>query len=128
MAAFTKLHRDGWAHSIEIWDHKTLVGGIYGLSIGRVFFGESMFSHQDNASKFAMLGLCSILSRNDFELLDCQVLSEHLLTLGAQLIPRAEFSKTLRCFCATGDQFANWPSKLVKIAEITGKYRPDALQ
>lgn len=121
MTAFNKLHADGWAHSIEIWDEQTLVGGIYGLSIGRVFFGESMFSHRDNASKFAMLGLCSILSRNDFELLDCQVLSEHLLTLGACLIPRAEFAETLRCFCATEDQFANWPSKVVKIAEITGK-------
>lgn len=118
MRAFLQLHADGWAHSVELWDGEELVGGIYGLSIGRVFFGESMFSFQDNASKFAMLGLCSILARNDFELLDCQVLSQHLLTLGARQITRTEFSEILRGFCATDDQFANWPTKDVKIAEL----------
>ncbi len=121
MTAFEQLHRDGWAHSVEVWDGGDLVGGIYGLSIGRVFFGESMFSHQDNASKFAMLGLCSVLVQNDFELLDCQVLSQHLLSLGAQLITRAEFSGILRGFCATEGQFANWPSNHVKIAAFAGK-------
>ena len=121
MSAYQQLHADGWAHSVEVWDSEELVGGIYGLSIGRVFFGESMFSRQDNASKFAMLGLCSILAQNDFELLDCQVLSQHLLTLGARLIPRAEFSQILRGFCATDDQFANWPTKVVKIAELASK-------
>ena len=121
MSAFRQLHADGWAHSVEVWDGEELVGGIYGLSIGRVFFGESMFSHQDNASKFAMLGLCSILVKNDFELLDCQVLSPHLLTLGARLITRAEFSEILRGFCATDEHFANWPEKVVKIAELASK-------
>ena len=121
MSAYLALHADGWAHSVEVWDGEDLVGGIYGLSIGRVFFGESMFSAQNNASKFAMLGLCSILAQNDFELLDCQVLSQHLLTLGACLITRAEFSEILRGFCATDDQFANWPSKVVKIAELASK-------
>ena len=121
MNAYKHLHAHGWAHSVEVWDGEELVGGIYGLSIGRVFFGESMFSRQDNASKFAMLGLCSILAKNDFELLDCQVLSQHLLTLGARLITRAEFSEILRGFCATDDQFANWPAKLVKIAELASK-------
>ena len=121
MNAYKQLHADGWAHSVEVWDGEELVGGIYGLSIGRVFFGESMFSRQDNASKFALLGLCSILAKNDFELLDCQVLSQHLLTLGARLITRAEFSEILRGFCATDDQFANWPEKVVKIAELASK-------
>jgi leucyl/phenylalanyl-tRNA--protein transferase len=116
--AYKQLHADGWAHSVEVWDGEELVGGIYGLSIGRVFFGESMFNRQDNASKFAMLGLCSILAQNDFELLDCQVLSQHLLTLGARLITRSEFSQMLRGFCATDDHFANWPSKVIKIAEL----------
>ena len=118
MGSFIQLHADGWAHSVEVWDDEKLVGGIYGLSIGRVFFGESMFSRQDNASKFAMLGLCSVLAENDFELLDCQVLSQHLVTLGARLISRGEFSEKLRGFCATGDQFANWPTKVVKIADL----------
>jgi leucyl/phenylalanyl-tRNA--protein transferase len=121
MTAFKKLHADGWAHSVEIWDDQELVGGIYGLSIGRVFFGESMFSHKNNSSKFAMLGLCSILAQNDFELLDCQILSQHLVTLGARLITRAEFSESLRGFCATEEQFANWPTKVVKIADLTSK-------
>jgi leucyl/phenylalanyl-tRNA--protein transferase len=128
MSAYRQLHADGWAHSVEVWEGEDLVGGIYGLGIGRVFFGESMFSAQNNASKFAMLGLCSILAQNDFELLDCQVLSQHLLTLGARLIPRAEFSQILRGFCTTDDQFANWPSKVVKIEELASKWRPDALQ
>jgi leucyl/phenylalanyl-tRNA--protein transferase len=120
MNAYKQLHADGWAHSVEVWDGEKLVGGVYGLSIGRVFFGESMFSRQDNASKFAMLGLCSDLARNDFEILDCQVLSQHILTLGARLITRAEFSEILRGFCATDDQFTNWPAKVVKIAELAG--------
>lgn len=121
MSAYRQLHADGWAHSAEVWDGEKLVGGIYGLSIGRVFFGESMFSRQDNVSKFAMLGLCSILAKNDFELLDCQVLSQHLLSLGARLITRAEFSEILRGSCATDEQFANWPAKVVKISELAGK-------
>jgi len=121
MCAYRQLHADGWAHSVEIWDGEELVGGIYGLSIDRVFFGESMFARQNNASKFAMLGLCSILAQNGFEILDCQVLSQHLLTLGARLIPRAEFSEILCSFCATDDQFANWPVKVIKIAELARK-------
>jgi len=121
MSAFVALHSDGWAHSIEIWDGDELAGGIYGLSIGRVFFGESMFSHKDNASKFAMLGLCSILWQNDFDLLDCQVLSQHLLTLGAQLIDRSEFSQILDKSCAQADQFASWPTNVARIEEFLPK-------
>lgn len=121
MSAFLDLHSDGWAHSIEIWDGDKLAGGIYGLSVGRVFFGESMFSHQDNASKFAMLGLCSILWQNDFDLLDCQVLSQHLLTLGAQLMDRSEFSQILDKSCAQADQFASWPTNVARIEEFLPK-------
>jgi leucyl/phenylalanyl-tRNA--protein transferase len=116
--AFERLHVDGWAHSVEIWDQGELVGGVYGIAIGRVFFGESMFSRRDNASKFALLGLCQILAQNNFELLDCQVLSQHLVTLGARVISRSEFSEILCSFCATGEQFANWPENIVKIAEL----------
>jgi len=126
--AFTNLHAAGWAHSVEVWDSRQLVGGIYGLSIGRVFFGESMFSHRDNASKFAMLGLCSILAQNDFKLLDCQVLSQHLVSLGARAIPRQDFTAILQEYCRDGKQFANWPSKPVRIAAFTPDKRLDTLQ
>lgn len=118
MAAFEQLHAEGWAHSVEIWDESELVGGIYGLSIGRVFFGESMFSKRDNASKFAMFFLCQILSRNDFTLLDCQVLSQHLMTLGAGSMPRTEFSELLRTSCATPAKFTAWPSKVRIISDL----------
>lgn len=120
LAAYQNLHAAGWAHSIEVWDDTDLVGGIYGLAIGRVFFGESMFSHRDNASKFAMLALCQILSLNDFALLDCQVLSSHLQSLGATLMPRPEFTKTLSKFCVPAKQFDNWPAKHRPIAELLG--------
>lgn len=119
-AAFEKLHLAGWAHSIEINDGEDLVGGIYGLSIGRIFFGESMFSRRDNASKFALLGLCRILYQNGFELLDCQVLSQHLMSLGATLVPRKEFTNILGQSCKNREQFVNWPSKPARIAEFTG--------
>lgn len=114
--AFLRLHTTGWAHSVEVWDKRDLVGGIYGLSLGRVFFGESMFSHCDNASKFAMLGLCSILAQNNFKVLDCQVLSQHLVSLGACAIPRQEFTAILQAHCRDQDQFMNWPSNPVRIA------------
>lgn len=119
--SFIELHAAGWAHSVEIWDADDLVGGIYGLSIGRTFFGESMFSRRDNASKFAMLGLCSILDQHDFDLLDCQVLSQHLLSLGARLMPRSDFTSVLEQSCRERQQFANWPSNLVRICEFTAK-------
>ncbi|MGI9220870.1 MAG: leucyl/phenylalanyl-tRNA--protein transferase [Woeseiaceae bacterium] len=119
--AFLDLHADGWAHSVEVWDSSELVGGIYGLSIGRVFFGESMFSHRDNTSKFAMLGLCSVLARNNFELLDCQVLSQHLLSLGARLVERPDFVDILDQYCANNEQFANWPTNVASIGDFLPK-------
>lgn len=116
--AFIDLHDAGWAHSVEVWDDDDLAGGIYGLSIGRVFFGESMFSHRDNASKFAMLALCSELLHNDFDMLDCQVVSQHLLSLGACLIPRTEFTGRLARSCEIPDQFSDWPAKRAPIADF----------
>lgn len=115
--AFVELHAAGWAHSVEVWDNKELAGGIYGLSIGRAFFGESMFSLRDNASKFAMIALCAELVRSDFEILDCQVLSQHLMSLGACLIPRSEFTARLTASCRNQDQFMNWPPKRSRIAD-----------
>ena len=116
--AFRQLHRDGWAHSIEIWDGAELVGGLYGLSIGRVFFGESMFSRRDNTSKFAMFSLCRILAEHDFALLDCQVLSRHLTSLGARLLPRREFCAVLQGACDPRSKFSHWPANDQPIADF----------
>ncbi len=110
-AAFTRLHQQGWAHSIEIWQECRLVGGLYGLAIGRAFFGESMFSRRTNSSKAAMLALCQQLVDNDFEILDCQVESPHLISLGASLMPRNKFSAVLRRACQPGSQFREWPAE-----------------
>lgn len=91
LAAYQFLHRLGYAHSIEIRAGERLVGGLYGVAIGRMFFGESMFSRADNASKLALLALCRALHEWDFPMLDAQVASAHLFTLGAREIPRQAF-------------------------------------
>ncbi len=97
--AYQVLHSDGFAHSVEVWHGDALVGGLYGLGLGRVFFGESMFSREKNASKAAMLVLCKELIARNVELLDCQVVSPHLMSLGARLIHRSDFAATLESAC-----------------------------
>lgn len=109
-AAFEQLHDMGWAHSIEVWQNETLVGGMYGLVIGRAFFGESMFSNTPNASKKALLYVASRLQAGDFVLLDCQVVSSHLQSLGAQAVPRSVFINTLNSACEPATRFDNWPA------------------
>ena len=94
--AYTELHYQGHAHSIEIWDEQELVGGLYGVAIGKVFFGESMFSLQANASKMAMLAIGKHLGECGYKLIDCQVESDHLFTMGAVLITRDNFIQSLR--------------------------------
>lgn len=116
--AYTRLHREGWAHSVEVWQERTLVGGIYGLAIGRVFFGESMFSKSSNASKVALLTLCRQLAGHDFELLDCQMPSPHLLGLGAELMPRQEFGALLRAACDPQLRYSEWPEKEIVAATL----------
>jgi leucyl/phenylalanyl-tRNA--protein transferase len=93
--AYIKLHQLGVAHSVEVWQDDLLVGGLYGLAIGKLFFGESMFSHRSNASKVGYVTLVEQLYRWGYALIDCQVHSEHLESLGAQLIPRTEFLELL---------------------------------
>lgn len=95
LAAYTRLHREGQAHSIEVWRDGALVGGLYGLALGRVFFGESMFSRVDNASKVAFIHLVAQLRAWQFQLIDCQVGSEHLFSLGAEEISREDFEQVL---------------------------------
>ena len=97
--AYNTMHKLGHAHSVEAWHEEELVGGLYGLAYGQVFFGESMFSSQTNASKVAFNELIHQLIDWDFKLVDCQVSSEHLSQFGAEDIPRDDFLKLLRLYC-----------------------------
>jgi len=94
-SAYIGLHTAGYAHSVEIWQDEILVGGLYGISLGRLFFGESMFSRVNDASKVALVFLAAQLQRWGFALIDCQVQSPHLASLGAQAIPRHQFVEQL---------------------------------
>ncbi len=90
--AYTELHAYGFAHSIEVWDDKQqLIGGLYGLKIGNIYFGESMFHRASNASKLAFWGLMRLCVQSDVALVDCQLPNEHLMSLGATTLPRTEF-------------------------------------
>jgi len=91
VAAYIKLHYLGYAHSIEAWSNNRLVGGLYGVCIGGSFFGESMFSFESDASKIALVALANLLKKNNFDLIDCQVTTQHLLDMGAVEIPRDTF-------------------------------------
>ncbi len=89
--AYEQLHHQGVAHSAEAWQGDELAGGLYGIALGRIFFGESMFSDVSDASKVAFVGLVDRLQQSRYELIDCQVYTQHLETLGAELIPRSRF-------------------------------------
>ena len=95
IAAYRNLHRLGYAHSVETWIDGELAGGLYGVAIGRVFFGESMFSRSHDASKIALAALVAHLESAGFGLIDCQMHTRHLETLGAREIPRRRFSRLL---------------------------------
>lgn len=89
--AYVRLHQAGFAHSVEAWRHGELAGGLYGVALGRMFFGESMFAAQADASKVALVHLARRLSARRFELIDCQLPNSHLASLGAETMPRARF-------------------------------------
>lgn len=93
--AYTNLHRKGVAHSAEAWIDDELVGGLYGIKMGKLFFGESMFSTVSNASKFAFISYVNQLIQEGIVLIDCQVYTQHLESLGAEMIPRSEFIRIL---------------------------------
>lgn len=95
-AAYLRLHKLGYAHSVETWLDGRLVGGLYGVALGEVFFGESMFSLERDASKVALKRLCDELIQRGYQLIDCQMATAHLISLGAELIPRMEFIDSLR--------------------------------
>src|SRR5690348_1277259 len=96
MAAYVELHRRGYAHSIETWRGRELVGGLYGVRLGGVFFGESMFSRESDASKVALAHLVALCRSNAIVAIDCQLPSRHLASLGARTIPRTQFRALLR--------------------------------
>ncbi len=94
-AAYFAQHAQGYAHSVEVWQQDQLVGGLYGIAIGQLFFGESMFSRTSNASKVGFVTLVSALKAAGFVLIDCQMPTAHLISLGAESIRRSEFSEYL---------------------------------
>ena len=108
--AYAKLHDLGHAHSIETWAGDDLVGGLYGISLGRAFFGESMFAMQPDASKVALVALAGELARRGVDFIDCQVTTEHLMSLGAVEVPRSEFLARLRLAVAAPWTPGRWSS------------------
>jgi leucyl/phenylalanyl-tRNA--protein transferase len=94
--AYGELHRRGYAHSVEAWREGRLVGGLYGVALGRVFFGESMFARETDASKVALARLVTLLREQGVPMIDCQQDTAHLASLGARPIPRAEFATVLK--------------------------------
>jgi leucyl/phenylalanyl-tRNA--protein transferase len=112
VAAYTRLHRAGYAHSIETWHDGRLVGGLYGVAIGRMFYGESMFSREPDASKVALVRLARQLQQWEFGLIDCQMETAHLASLGARTMPRKAFTARLE--------------ELVNLPHLSGPWHFDA--
>ena len=116
--AYRELHRLGYAHSVETWIDGKLAGGLYGIAIGRAFYGESMFADARDASKIALAHLCAYLKLRGFGIIDCQMETRHLASLGARPIPRCDFAARLEALCAHGDAAGRWPA-----AAIDGQFR-----
>ena len=107
-AAYLHMHELGWAHSVECWRDGRLVGGLYGMAIGRVFFGESMFARETDASKVALAHLARLLAERGYGMIDCQMTTAHLLSLGAREVPRARFAAALRQWAHDGPSPQRW--------------------
>lgn len=107
-AAYIALHEDGIAHSVEAWRGNELAGGLYGVSLGRCFFGESMFTRVDNASKVALAALVSYIKSRGFDFVDCQVTSDHLIRMGAEEVPRDVFLAMLEKSMAGPSLIGKW--------------------
>ena len=116
-AAYVQLHKRGFAHSVEVWDNNVLVGGLYGLAMGQLFFGESMFSRADNASKVGFATLVERLKAWGFVLIDCQMHTQHLQNFGARPIPREAFCDYLRLHLDQPNH-ADWLPRRVQQADI----------
>lgn len=110
--AFEKIHELGAAHSVEVWQDGELVGGLYGLSIGRVYFGESMFTRVSNASKAGFITLVQEMSKRGIEMIDCQVYTSHLESLGAESISRDQFLGQLEVLLDFESNMGKWTNWL----------------
>lgn len=109
VAAYVALHKLGFAHSVEAWDDSgELVGGLYGVSLGSMFFGESMFARSSNASKAAFIVLAQHLEAQSFDWIDCQIMNPHLASLGAHHIPRLSFLEALDSSMDKPTQRGQW--------------------
>lgn len=108
--AYQELHRLGHAHSVETWIDGQLAGGLYGVAIGRVFYGESMFSARRDASKIALAHLCLFLARRDFGIIDCQMETAHLASMGARPISRQRFRELIGELTVEGEPAGIWPA------------------
>jgi leucyl/phenylalanyl-tRNA--protein transferase len=111
-AAYCRMFELGYAHSVECWRDGRLVGGLYGIALGKVFFGESMFSRERDASKVALAHLARILAAHDVAVIDCQMTTAHLLSMGAREIPRAEFCSGLEAWTKSAAAPRHWPHDL----------------
>jgi leucyl/phenylalanyl-tRNA---protein transferase len=109
-AAYRRLHELGYAHSVEVFMDDELVGGLYGIALGRAFFGESMFSRGRDASKIALAHLCRYLTEREFGIIDCQMQTAHLTSLGAGAIPRRAFVAELDRLVEGGTAVGRWPA------------------
>lgn len=106
---YSQLHTMGYAHSFELWQNEELVGGLYGISLGRAFFGESMFHKIKDASKIAFFYLCQRMAEWNFDFIDCQLPTPHLQSLGAKIIARKEFLRLLRSTLEYPTKQGTWP-------------------
>ncbi|HPA15733.1 MAG TPA: leucyl/phenylalanyl-tRNA--protein transferase [Desulfobacterales bacterium] len=106
--AYCKLHESGFAHSVEAWHEGKLAGGLYGVSLGKCFFGESMFTRISNASKVAFVTLVNHLNKLSFDLIDCQVRTEHLIRFGAKEVSRSDFLEQIKKSLNTPTMRGKW--------------------
>jgi leucyl/phenylalanyl-tRNA--protein transferase len=109
-AAYGRLHELGWAHSVESWSEDRLVGGLYGVGIGRMFYGESMFARRTDASKVALAHLARHVERHGYTMIDCQMSTAHLASLGAREIPRRSFVRAVHELTRGGEAPGRWPA------------------
>lgn len=107
-SAYRRLHQLGYAHAVETWQGRELVGGLYGIALGGIFFGESMFSHATDASKVALVRLVRLIENRGMKLIDCQLATRHLASLGSELMPRGEFLQHVQALTAGADQMGTW--------------------
>lgn len=107
--SYINLFKQGYAHSVECWQEDKLIGGLYGLALGKIFFGESMFSRKTDASKIALVHLAKQLQEKKFRIIDCQVHSKHLQTMGARPVHRDMFIHILNNYCSL-EKTVNWAS------------------